>query len=281
MCFVDFFCMFTKYKNQTTKIMIPKLHFKKYVLAFLFLLLQTCLISIYAQTVTVSDNTLGATDATYTFTYTTTGEIGTGSSTPNIFYIIKPSGLPTIINTIADSNLLGSNVVLKVNGTPITIDATTFGTVGGAWSSGIQMHVLGASIGLTIPAGATIEVIVTGIFINPSTESTHTFNWVTSESSGAPTESFSDDITFATLSLDGFNASSNVKIYPNPFNNKVNIDINFDSKVEVYDLLGKLVTRQSIDQGSFQLDMTQYNTGIYIVKIENENGIIHKKIIKE
>ncbi|MCF6295826.1 MAG: T9SS type A sorting domain-containing protein [Flavobacteriaceae bacterium] len=263
--------------------MAQKLQFKKYVLAFYFLLVQTCLISISAQTLMVSDNTAGATDATYTFTYTTTGTIGEGSSTPNIFYLLLPSGFPSIVNTIADSNLLGSNVVLNVNGSPITIDATTFGLVGGAWSSGIQMSTAGGTPGLTIPAGATIEVIITGILINPATDGIVTFNWATLEGGGVATESYSADVTFGTLSInDDFNVNSNVKVYPNPFNNIVNIDTESNSKIEIYNLLGKRILTQSINRGNSQLDMSKYANGVYIVKITNENNQIKTlKIIKK
>lgn len=178
--------------------MIQKLHFKKYILAFLFLLLQTSLLSIYAQTVTVSDNTLGAA-ATYTFTYTTTGEIGTGTITSNVFLLGKPTGY---IDFVSHGLIyLTPFVIFKVNGTEVPVDAVNFGSIFGSWSGGIQMSVGGATTGFTIPAGATIEVIVTDIITNPVVEGTYTFNWRTAEGSGATTENFSADVTLATLSL--------------------------------------------------------------------------------
>lgn len=259
--------------------MTQKLPLKKHALMFCFLLLQTCLISMYAQTVTVNDNTPNATNTVYTFTYTTTGEIGTGSSTVNIFLMGLPSGFPSITNTIPDSNLLGSNVVLKVNGVPVTIDATTFGTVGGAWSGGIQMSVSGASTGLTIPAGAIIEIIVTDIIINPATTGPFTFDWKTADGGGATTEAFS--ATLGTLSLNDFKNSSSLKLYPNPFNGVVNVDVVNSSKIEVYNLAGKLIKTKNINKGNSQLDMTQYANGLYIVKVINETGTVYKKIIKE
>ncbi|WP_347924791.1 T9SS type A sorting domain-containing protein [Pontimicrobium sp. SW4] len=232
-----------------------------------------------SQTVTVNDNTPNATSTIYTFTYTTTGEIGTPSTTPNIFLMNLPSGFPSITNTIPDSNLLGSNVVLKVNGTPITIDATTFGTIGGAWSGGIQMSVAGASVGLTIPAGATIEVIITNLIINPATTGPFTFDWKTANGGGASTEDFSATLT--TLSIDDFINNTDVKIYPNPFNDFVNIHTESNSQIEVYNLLGKRILIQNINKGNSKINVSEYETGIYLFKITNENlQIKTMKVIK-
>jgi len=48
-----------------------------------------------AQMITIDDPTLNV-SATYTFTYTTSNTIGTGTSTPNVFYLTLPSGYPSI-----------------------------------------------------------------------------------------------------------------------------------------------------------------------------------------
>ncbi|TJY37382.1 T9SS type A sorting domain-containing protein [Pontimicrobium aquaticum] len=248
----------------------------------IYIITIVCLLNfnfLNSQTVTVNDNTPNATNTIYTFTYTTTGEIGTSTTTPNIFLMNLPSGFPSITNTIADSNLLGSNVTLKVNGTPITIDATTFGTIGGAWSGGIQMSVAGASVGLTIPAGATIEIIITDLIINPTTTGPFTFDWKTANGGGASTEDFSATLT--TLSTDNFISNKNVRIYPNPFNDFVNIHLESNSKFEVYNLLGKRILTQSINKGNSKINISEYEAGVYIFKIMNETGQIKTmKIIK-
>ena len=252
----------------------------QFILSFLFI--QFYLIAGYSQSVTVSDKIPGE-SPTYTFTYVTTGEIGQGSTTPNIFYMRITPGFPVITNTIDDSNLLGSNIVLKVNGSEKTIDATTFGTAGGAWSGGIQMSISGGSSGLTIPAGATIEVIVTGIIINPPAGD-YIINWKTATGTGAAVESYSDTVNFSTLSInDHVKPNLDVTLYPNPFNEILNIDVSSNSKIVIIDLQGKNIVEKEIDKGISQLDLSSIRAGVYILKIEDRsnNTITYKKIVRK
>lgn len=74
------------------------------------------------------------------------------------------------------------------------------------------------------------------------------------------------------------------KVYPNPVNDKLYIQLTlvnkFDVKIEVYDVLGKL---QMIDisnsDKNYELDVEQLNPGIYFIKIsssDNQFGKIFK-----
>ena len=74
---------------------------------------------------------------------------------------------------------------------------------------------------------------------------------------------------------------SNITIYPNPVSNILNIQFN-DSKetqVEIYNILGKRVFTKTIQQSqSIQLD--NLNSGVYILKLTQDNSTISKKLIK-
>ena len=149
---------------------------------------------INAQTVTIDDQTLGSV-ATYTFTYVTSTAIGVGTSTPHIIYLTKPSGYPNFVG-VNPLTSFAPNAVVKVNGTVIPINSTNFGTIHGSWTSGLQISTDGASGGSTIPAGATIEIIVSNIITNPVDGGSHTFKWRTAEGNGKTTEDFSAVIDF-------------------------------------------------------------------------------------
>ena len=68
------------------------------------------------------------------------------------------------------------------------------------------------------------------------------------------------------------------KLYPNPVNDVVNIAIESELKtVEIYTLQGQKV----MTTNQKEVNVSQLNTGIYLVKIEDENGAIAtQKIIK-
>ncbi len=147
-----------------------------------------------AQTVTVSTKTPGAL-ANYTFTYVTTGDIGTGTLAPNIFYLTAPTGYPDFI-AVTPLISLAPYVTLKINDVVTPIDANSFGSNYGSWTTGIQISTGDAAIGTTIVAGSTIQLIVSGIITNPAAPGNYTFNWRTAEGPGTTVESFSSIVTF-------------------------------------------------------------------------------------
>lgn len=250
-----------------------------YFLSFLFI--QFSLMFGYSQSITVSDNTPDEIP-TYTFTYVTTEAIGAGSMTPNIFYMTIPDGFPSITNTIDYPSLLGSNVILKVNGREELIDSNSFGPIGGSWANGIQMSTLGASQGLAIPEGSTIEISVTGIIINPRAGD-YAIAWKTARSNGEAIEWYSADVNFDILYANR-NIKSNLKVelYPNPSNEIVNISVSDNSKIQITDLHGKRILEKEIDTGVSQLVLSDFKIGTYILKVEDSNSsITYKKLVRK
>lgn len=81
-----------------------------------------------------------------------------------------------------------------------------------------------------------------------------------------------------------------VKVYPNPLNNLLNVSYNLPilGKVllEIYDYTGKLLIRKdmgSLNKGNHidQLNTTKLSSGIYVLTIKGEQSSISKKIIKK
>ena len=74
-------------------------------------------------------------------------------------------------------------------------------------------------------------------------------------------------------------------LYPNPAKKEVNIvwKQNDDASIRIYNSLGKLMY-YSKDQNltnSFRIDVSQYSSGLYFVKINNEKGELTKKLMIE
>jgi 1,4-alpha-glucan branching enzyme len=68
-----------------------------------------------------------------------------------------------------------------------------------------------------------------------------------------------------------------LKIFPNPVENVLNISGEYQ-QIEMYDLSGKLI--KAWKNNAKQLFINEIPSGMYLLKIYNEKGIIHKKIIK-
>jgi hypothetical protein len=78
--------------------------------------------------------------------------------------------------------------------------------------------------------------------------------------------------TCAILSNSSFEKMKDVTIYPNPSNGIFNIVAQENISIEVYDLIGKLITNQRMSTGTNSFDMSNFNIGVYLLKVTNENG---------
>ena len=68
---------------------------------------------------------------------------------------------------------------------------------------------------------------------------------------------------------------SNIKIYPNPTNDILNIKVEGIKNVIVVNSLGQIVC-ETVEN---QIDLSQYGNGIFILRIETENGICLQRIV--
>ena len=74
---------------------------------------------------------------------------------------------------------------------------------------------------------------------------------------------------------------TNLLIAPNPVSDKLIIDgAPNNTTVNIYNISGSLLGKHIINTGNNTLDFSQFDAGIYIINLENDNQIITKKIIK-
>jgi len=97
------------------------------------------------------------------------------------------------------------------------------------------------------------------------------------------TNSLGDVATFwaSTLSSESFEANK-FSIYPNPVNNNLNIQSeNRDIQIiEIYNLNGKLVLQHKYNLNE-AIDVSSLAKGLYLLKVQTENGSFTKKLVKE
>ena len=89
-------------------------------------------------------------------------------------------------------------------------------------------------------------------------------------------------MNFGTLAATDF-SKSKVSVYPNPFNENLNISTENGGVVNFYDLSGKLVATSVLMKGTNSLNKSSLTKGVYIYQIKNTNGEILSsgKVIKK
>lgn len=83
-----------------------------------------------------------------------------------------------------------------------------------------------------------------------------------------------------TLSVDG-PAIDKFSFYPNPVKSNLHIQLNSNTatQIQIYDILGKQVIAKSIEASS-SINVQSLKSGIYILKITQNNASISKRLIK-
>ncbi len=92
-----------------------------------------------------------------------------------------------------------------------------------------------------------------------------------------------DDLSWTCHAVLGIEklSLSNIKIYPNPASgNSLTIDTQENVNISVFDILGKQVLRSQISRDNNQIDISRLNSGMYLIRLQTENGSATKKFIK-
>jgi hypothetical protein len=75
-----------------------------------------------------------------------------------------------------------------------------------------------------------------------------------------------------------------VGLYPNPSNDLINISFDKDQlqKIELYDVTGKLLFKSDLNTNTYALNIANYPSGVYFVRVFNQNNVfVNKQIIKK
>lgn len=74
------------------------------------------------------------------------------------------------------------------------------------------------------------------------------------------------------------NGVNGLNVYPNPTKGNLNINAEAMRRITITNTLGQVVYDQEVDSDNEVVDMTQYQTGIYMVRIATDNGVAVKRI---
>lgn len=101
----------------------------------------------------------------------------------------------------------------------------------------------------------------------------------------ALTSDYDNIVAVDVLSTPEFEVQNNeFKISPNPAKNRLNISIpdgNGDMKLEVYDVLGKRIFKGLLTDLDSSINVSNWKTGVYLVKISSDKISQTKRFIKQ
>lgn len=89
--------------------------------------------------------------------------------------------------------------------------------------------------------------------------------------------------TISTVGINEFDAGSVVSVYPNPMNNVVTIELERtvkNTQITIVNVEGKTVYSNIVNTAKLSVDGSDWNNGIYIVKITNDEYTKTLKLIK-
>jgi hypothetical protein len=87
-----------------------------------------------------------------------------------------------------------------------------------------------------------------------------------------------------TNSIKDLDMNDPLIVFPNPANRSITISIQTDGNIEIYNQIGELILSKQYNYSSNEnLDISNLNEGIYLIKFQNENGSIQtqKLIIRK
>lgn len=94
------------------------------------------------------------------------------------------------------------------------------------------------------------------------------------------------EVIFAEeTSIEEIDLDAAVLLFPNPATSHIEIrlsnDLLINSTLEIYDVYGRKIATQMMNNTSAQVDISGYSAGMYLVRISNDNGVVVKNFIKK
>ena len=67
-------------------------------------------------------------------------------------------------------------------------------------------------------------------------------------------------------------------LYPNPTNGLVKIEAQGMTHISVVSILGQMVFDSDVNADQYEINMAQFNAGVYVVRIATEHGVSTQRV---
>jgi hypothetical protein len=137
------------------------------------------------------------------------------------------------------------------------------------------LSVMGASTYTWSTTENTTDVVVT-----PTSTTTYTVDG-TDTNGCSNTTTITQDVSLCTGIVTLSNSNSAINVYPNPNNGLFVVELTTVSKVTVTNALGQVVIAETFEAGKHNIDIHNEATGVYFVKVIENNKQQTIKVIKQ
>lgn len=72
---------------------------------------------------------------------------------------------------------------------------------------------------------------------------------------------------------------SSLEVWPNPTNDNLNIEAKSMSRITLINTLGQVVLDKAVDGDNELLDLSKYETGIYMLRVDTEEGVVMRRVV--
>lgn len=202
----------------------------------------------------------------------TTAETACGSFTAN-GQVYTTSGI-YLLQTLANAAGCDSLLLLDLTITEHNTDVTQTGNVLTAAATGVTYQWINCNNGNNPVAGATQQTFTAA--------NDGSYAVIITKNGCSDT---STCYTVAGTGINGKAASGSFSVYPNPVSGLLTISaaekIN-DVRVKMINIIGQVMQATAVKAGKgFQLDMSAFSAGTYILEIETKDTLSRLKIVKE
>jgi hypothetical protein len=95
-----------------------------------------------------------------------------------------------------------------------------------------------------------------------------------------------ESVTLGTNGIKENELLNQIKVFPNPVTDNLQIEINSEVRSEnadlrIYDVVGNLVFEKSIATNNTTINVSSFANGVYVVKATTEKGVVVKRFVKE
>ena len=181
------------------------------------------------------------------------------------------TSVPTVTSSVAGNDETPCEAPTNLNATIEVEDAGC--TVTLTWDA-----VAGVDEYLVNLDGEVTTVYENSHVVEFDTEGEHSFKVASVCENGQSDYSEAYDFCVTFTSIEELNNS--FVIYPNPVKDAVKIQGNSINSISVYNSVGVLVERIEVSNNETEINMNGYNTGIYFVQVNSENGTTTRKVVK-
>lgn len=97
-----------------------------------------------------------------------------------------------------------------------------------------------------------------------------------------PVETAPENTVFQALSNPDVEVDASISVYPNPTKGNISINCNNNIKsVQLYDIQGRVMQTNLVNENHATIDMSTQSGGVYFVKIISDKGMVVKKVVRE